>query len=882
MERRDDASTRRIRPRRSCRRAIARAVLVLALPLLIAAVLAPDSQAAFGFKAVGLTFSEEDTSAATRAGSHPYAWTISFALNTTGTPPDELPDDTLKDLRIQLPPGLVGTPDLLPHCSHADFINRSCPPASEVGTAGLSTASGETRGLEFPIHNLEPPPGSAAQLGFMALTVPIVIDLRMATQPPYNLTAELADVSQADAFFGATLKIKGAPGGFPLLTLPRSCAPAPTIFEADRWEVPDAWVSAPAAIPLSLTGCGELPFAPTLAVEPTTRTAGAPSGLDLELDAPDEGITLAAGTAHADLAGAGLTLPPQMTINPALAAGLAACTAADLARETPTSAPGEGCPQAAKIGTATATTPLLEGGIEGTIYVAQAATADPRGEHPFDSRYALYLVLRNPRRGILVRLPIEITADPVTGRVRATMDQLPQLPLDHLELHFNRGPRAPLTAPSCGTHSISSSLTPSSGAVPLLGSTAFTTDGDCAPPGFHPDLTAGTASNAAGRSAPFLFDLASDPTEANPAGLELNLPPGLSASLAAASLCPEAAAATAECPPDSRLGYARIAVGRGSSPLWIPEEGKAASAVYLAGPYRNAPYSLLVKVPAEAGPFDLGTVVLRAALQIDPVTAAVSVDFDGLPQILGGVPLHYRAIRVVLDRPGFIRNPTSCRPTRIGLTANAADGATSTADERFQAADCEALGFRPTVVIHLSGGLGRNAHPQINIDFALPAAGANVAAATFTLPAGELLDVDRIRALCGRELPLERCPRSSRIGRIRLRSPLLPEVLQGAIFLRAPTRRYPDLLAELRAGGVRIFLHGHTAAAPGGRLRVRLTGLPDVPLSEGSLVLFGGRRGIFVNSENPCARQRRVTAVFQAHNEKRRRLRPLLRLPGLC
>ena len=838
---------------------------------------APTAQAAFGFKTLSLTFANEDTSPATQAGSHPFDWTTSLTLNTTGSGVEELPDGALKDLRIQLPPGLVGTPGLLPHCSHAEFLDQACPAASEVGSIGLSTSLAETEGLEFPIYNLEPLPGNAAELAFTATVVPIIIELQVATKPPYNLVAQITNASQAAAFFGSTLTIHGVPGSTPFLTLPRSCGPVRTTFEADSWAAPGVWVSSQPPTPLTPTGCGKLPFSPTLTSAPTSNAANTPSGLDLILNAPDEGITSPTGIAHADLAAAILTLPPQMTINPALAAGLAACRPAELARETPTSGVGEGCPQAAKVGTATVATPLLEMPVAGTIFAAEPddpATSTPGAENPLDARFALYLLLKNAERGILVSVPIEIAADPETGRLSATLLQLPQLPLGHLKLRFNSGPHAPLTSTACGTHTITTLLTPSTGAVPLSGATTFTIDRNCPAPAFSPALSAGTTSNAAGTAAPFSFDLASDPAEPNPAGLSLSLPPGLSAAFAAAGTCPEAATATATCPPDSRLGNARIALGPGPEPLWIPETGKEPSAVYLAGPYRSAPYSLLIVVPAQAGPFDLGTVVVRAAIEIDPTSARATVAIGGLPQIVAGVPLHYRTIRLILDRPGFIRNPTSCEPTRVAATATSASGAKATLSDRFQAADCAALGVKPRFRLSLSGGIGRNAHPTVSISIDPRPNDANLRGASLALPYGLFIDPARLRASCSRKhFAAHDCPPSARLGWAEVRSPLLVEPARGRLFLLEGDDRLPDLAASLD-GSVKLDLHGQLNAR-NTRIYASFDSLPDVPLSHLRLILKGGFRGLLVNSEALCRhRAPLVRARFIGHNSKQRRIRP--------
>jgi hypothetical protein len=854
--------------------------------LLLSAAFAPSAHAAFGFESLVVNFTEEDGSPATQAGSHPYALTMGFSLKTVGTGSEELPDGALKDLRIQLPAGLVGTPGLLPQCSRSDYLMQSCPAASAVGAIFLHTDSPETEGESFPLYNLDPLPGNAAELAFtVAEQVSVIVELQVATAPPYNLIASITNAPRVAAFFGSTLTIRGVSGGEPFLTLPRSCAPAATTFEADPWESPGAWVSSIAPEPLTPTSCGNLDFHPALSVRPTTSAAGAPSGLDLGLDLPDEGLTSPTGTAAADLAAATVDLPAGMTINPALAAGLGVCTPAQLAAETPTSEPGAGCPQSAKVGTAEATTPLLDEPVAGTLFVAQPddpATMAPGAENPLDARFVLYLVLRDAGRGVLVSVPMAVEPDPATGRLTTRLEALPQLPFTHLELHFSSGARAPLaTPPGCGAHAISYSLAPSSGNPPVEGRDAFATSAGCGS-AFAPSLSAGTMSARAGTETPFVLELRNGAGDPNLSRLRLTLPPGLAAALTAAATCPEPATATAVCPADSRLGYARLALGPGPEPLWVPSGSEPDSAIFLAGPYRGAPFSLLVSVPAAAGPFDLGRVVLRAPALIDPNSGRVSVEMDNLPQILDGVPLHYRAIRLVLDRPGFIRNPTSCRPMRIELAATAADGGTATAADRFQADDCSALGFRPRLAVRLSGNLARNSHPRVEARVASKRGQANLSAATFDLLAGELLDTRHIRALCARNMPIGHCPESSRLGQVSLRSPLLPETLRGPIFLRAPSRSYPDLVAEVRAGDLRLNLHGTTASARGGRLRIRLSGLPDLPLSQAAVTLRGGRRGIVVNSSSLCGRPLRGSAVLRAQNGKVRRLQPRLRLDGRC
>jgi hypothetical protein len=858
---------------------------LLSVALLSLLVAAAPARAAFGFSTLGSTFIDADgqPSPVLTAGSHPQAWVTTLVFNKTGPPGKEVTDGHLKDLRIELPPGLVGSTASLPKCARSDFLADECPASTIVGHFKIETPIVV---LDAPLNLLEPKSGVAVQLGFSAEGFPLTIDLSLSGGPDHRLVAEIANASQATKVLGVTLTLLGDQDGSALLTMPRECGrPLSTDFGATAWAAPGLWVEAEAPEPQTVAGCDSLSYSPTIAITPTTAAAGAPSGLGLVLDASDPGFLSPTGRAAADTRSAVIDLPPGMTLNPAAAAGLAACTPAQLAGERPDADPATGCPGAAKIGSATLATPPFAGPVAGDVFVAQPddpATSLPGAENPFDSLLALYLVFRDPERGILLDLPLRVEADPRTGRLTGALPDLPPFPLTHLALRFNSGPRAPLTTPTgCGSHAIGYSLTPSSGNPPLEGTERFETSSGC-DGAFSPRLSAGTTSNRAGRAAPLVLELNSDAEAPNLRGLRLTLPPGLSADLGAVAICPEVDAASAACPPASRLGYARIAIGAGPEPLWVPADAEPDPDVFLAGPYRGSPFSLLVSIPAEGGPFDLGQEVLRAPVGIDPETAQVSVELDDLPQVRAGIPLRYRAIRLVLDRPGFIRNPTSCAPERFSVTATAAGGATATAGEHFQAADCGRLRFRPRLAVRLSGRTGRNGHPRVEARM-LPRAGqANLDAVSIDLPAGELLDVRRIRGLCRSGLPLGRCPASSRIGRVSLRSPLLRQRLRGPIYLRAPSGRYPDLVAELEGGGVRFVLHGRTATAPGGRLRIRLEALPDIPLSEASLTLAGGRRGIVVNSTSLCRRAHRAGVLLRGHNGRELRMRPLITPTSGC
>ncbi|HKF83365.1 MAG TPA: hypothetical protein VKB23_10450 [Solirubrobacterales bacterium] len=850
-------------------------VAVCAVAVLAAAALTPSqAEAAFGFKSLDVAFTEEDGSAADRAGSHPFAWTTTLTLNTEPGPgPKEIPEQALKDLRIQLPPGLVGTPALLPRCSHAEFLAQACPPGTAVGTVELETSAEETEGTPYPVYNLLPHPGNAAELGFTAVSVPVTIEVGINPRPPYNLIAALTNASQVALFYGTKLSIRGFSGETPFLTLPRSCGvPLASVFEADSWQEPGSWVSG-ASQTLGLEGCAELAFSPELSAAPTSEVAESPSGFELRLDGDTEGFVKSGVPPQSEVREASIQLADGIAVNPAVAAGLGSCGPDDMARETPASVTAEGCPESSKVGTALVETPLFEAPLTGSVYVARPddrVTSRRGAENPFDSLLALYLVVKSPERGVLVTQAVKVEPDSGTGQLAIRLEEMPQLPISHLELHFREGPRSPLRNPAtCGRYANRYQLAPWSGASPVDATVDFTIDHGCAAEEFAPHLTAGTVHRRAGAASPFVIDIGRRDREENLSKVTLVLPRGLSAKFAGVRFCPDAQAAGGKCPATSRLGSAHVAVGSGAAPLWLSSGAGDGAGVFLAGPYRGAPFSLVVAIPAKAGPFDLGTVAVRGAIDFDHDTAQARVDLDPLPQIIEGVPIDYRVIHLELDRPGFIRNPTSCERLSVNGRLTSSGGRVARPSELFQAAGCGNLGFQPRFSLRLGGSVHRGAHPELRAALATRGGDANVRRFMLSLPPTELLDVKHIRGVCAAaDFSAGACPAGSVYGQATAWSPLLDEPLRGPVYLRSSKSRLPDLVASLD-GQVSLDLTARLDTAQG-RVRATFEGLPDLPLRKFVLTLRGGKRSLFVNSGGLCAEPRRALARVRAQNGRTR------------
>jgi hypothetical protein len=659
--------------------------------------------------------------------------------------------------------------------------------------------------------------------------------------------------------------------------------------------------------------CDRVPFTPDISLEPGSQSAETPTGLKVELTVPSEGLLNPDGISQAHLKKAIVKLPEGMTINPSAAEGLGVCSPAEYAAETLTSAFGDGCPGESKIGSVRIDTPLLPEPIEGSLFQAQQDdpnTPAPGAENPFDSLLALYIVAKDPEQGILIKLAGKVQPDPQSGRIVTTFDDLPQQPFSKFTLRFREGQRAVLTTPpTCGKHEVESEFVPWSaqdpdnplpGEVLKRTSDVFVTSGvnggPCPPDGvppFKPGFEAGSNNNNAGSFSPFGMRLTRADGEQDMTKFSAVLPPGVSAKIAGVGKCPEAAIALAKtktgkqelaspsCPANSQIGHILAGGGVGSVLTYVP--GK----LYLAGPYAGAPLSVVAITAAVAGPFDVGTVVNREALTLNPRTGQVNVDgekSDPIPHILEGIPLKVRDVRIYVDRPNFTINPTSCNPFQVAGTLwgsfldplNPADDVGVAIGTRYQAANCLNLGFRPKLSLNLRGGTKRGDHPALRAVLKLREGDANVGGAQVTLPSSAFLDQARIRTICTRvQFAQDQCPEGSIYGYARAFTPLLDDPLQGPVYLRSSSHKLPDLVAALH-GFVDIDLVGKIDSFKGG-IRTTFEDVPDAPATKFILAMQGGKKGLVVNSRDLCAGKNRAKAHFVGQNGKAYDFRPVVR-----
>jgi hypothetical protein len=942
------------------------AILALAISLLTAVLAAAPAQGAFGLSDFDVTFTNADGSPATQAGSHPFAMTTSFAVESQEVGFFEWePEGQIKDLFAEQVAGLVADATY-PRCSVADFSNFSgaglgarpgCPDSTAIGVAAAYLlVPPPLFWIPASVYNVEPPPGVPARIAFVIGGQPVVIDLGIEPGGDNKGLAKMSKIPQVLILFGGELQVWGVPADpvhdnvrgscfpkvlfnegppdfgpssplstglcpagvieRPLLTLPSACmGPVATNYEADSWEHPGAWVigsvlthdDAEPPNPIGFSGCGKLPFSPTMEAKATTDSAESGTGLDVDVGFNDEGFANPDGIVQSSVKKTIVTLPAGVTVNPSVGEGLGVCTPQDLERESLEAEEGEGCPNSSKIGTVHVDTPLVDEGVDGSVYLAEQddpTTVEPGAENTFDSLIAFYIVLKNRNIGVLVKLPAKVEPDPRTGQLVTTLDDTPQLPFSNFHFHFREGQRAPLiTPPACGTYKTKAEFYPWSDpdnprtVVSDFQITSGVGGGPCPPggvPPFKPGFEAGSLNNNAKAFSPFHMRLTRGDGEQDMTKFSSVLPPGVLGKLAGVGKCADAAIEAAKaksgkeelasrsCPANSQIGRTLAGAGVGGALTYVPGQ------IYLGGPYKGAPLSVISVTPAVAGPFDAGAVVVRLGLTLNPVTAEVEVDgaaSDPIPHILKGIVLKVRDLRVYVDRPNFILNPTSCDPSSAKATLfgsfldvfNPADDVPVDLATRYQAANCLNLGFRPALKLNLKGGTKRGDHPGLKAALKARPGDANIGAAQVTLPRSAFLDQAHIRTICTRvQYAADQCPKGSIYGHAKAITPLLDDPIEGPVILRSSNNKLPDLVIALK-GLVDVDVSSRIDSKNGG-IRNTFDVVPDAPVTSFTLTLQGGKKGLVINSRDLCeGKTSRANVRFVGQNGRVANLRPQLK-----
>jgi hypothetical protein len=696
-----------------------------------------------------------------------------------------------------------------------------------------------------------------------------------------------------------------------------------TGLRVDSWQHPGVFAESSAAphdapgfpypredwgAPVGNDGCGKVPFEPTLKASPTTDRADSPTGLSVDIGLPARcwepmgtEAEVESTLCQSDMKDAKVTLPEGMTLNPAAASGREGCSPQQVGLttgigsmpvhfdEAPVS-----CPDASKIGTVEIETPLLgkhyeEGGkagepvldaeghpvlepLRGSVYLAR------QGDNPFGSLLAFYLVAEGS--GVVVKQAGQVSLEPSTGRVTTSFTEVPQTPFSKIHVELFGGQRAALRTPAgCGTYAVEAVLTPWSGNAAAQRQSPFQIGQDCSGR-FDPKLQAGTQNPLAGKTSPFNLRITRGDGSQELAGLSVSLPPGLTGYLKGISYCTDSALAAVSdalgtgaaqeaspsCPPNSQVGIARVGAGAGTNPFYT-SSGRA----YLAGPYKGAPVSLAVVAPAVAGPFDLGSVVVRNAIHVDPASAQLTIDSDPLPTVLHGIPLDLRDVQVSVNRDHFTLNPTNCNPLAVVARIASRQGATASRSVRFQANGCDKLGFKPRLSLRLKGGTKRAKHPALTAVLWPRLGNANAARVQVALPHSEFLAQGHIGTICTRvQFAAGNCPKGSVYGKVTATSPIIDYPLYGKIYLRSSNHLLPDMVLALH-GPPSQPIEVDTAGridSKGDGIRTTFATIPDVPLTKVVLHFPGGKKSLLENSTDICRGRHRADVDMRAQNGK--------------
>ncbi|MBK5219479.1 MAG: hypothetical protein JJE35_06815 [Thermoleophilia bacterium] len=877
-----------------------------------------------------------------QAAGHPQIGFTQFIVAHTTVGPLETPTAELKTVRVELPIGLSVNPGATARCPKATFEANAAdcetlPDGSaKVGESGVTASllgipTPPTPPItQVPVYNIIPDPGEPARFGLNLAgnNVYLEADVDWAGDYHEGFTIAVPQVADLEPLINGLilknrLSFDGRSGDGTFITTPSTCLGEAfvesgslysTLLAADSYAQPDPafpanslpYLESPIPPGTSPKECATIPYQPTIGVDPGTAEANSPAGATVAVEVPHLIPNFIAEEDEQDSSNtkvAKVTLPLGMGINPSAANGLEICTDAEFGKGTENPI---ACPAASKIGTATIkSAPLPEGDLEGNVYVGQQLSRDPTS----GDEYRIFVAAESAKYGISVRLLGRVSANPTTGQLTTTIADAPQVPFESFVLAFDGGPRAVLSSPpTCGPNQTTTEMTPWAPVAAATPSDEFDLSsspggGNCAKTmaarAFAPAFALAPKATTAGAYSPLSLHLTRPDGQQELKGVDITLPPGMTGKLAGIPYCPESALAIAaanggkaeraasSCPAASLVGSATVDAGTGPAPLRIG--GK----VFLSGPYNGAPLSLAVVTPATAGPFDLGTVVVRVALFVEPETVQIHAVSDPIPDVYGGTQLSVRAVDVNLDRDSFTLNPTSCEALAGGGAlrgggANPTDPAAFSAYPvaiGFQGSDCGALKFRPKLYTRLFGGRDstkRNRFPKFRATLVARPGDANIRRAALTLSHALILEQGHIRTICTRpQLAAGACPKESIYGNARAESPLLDKALVGPVYLvpGSTDSGLPDLLADLH-GQVNIRLRGVISASKA-RLKTVFPMVPDVPVSKFVLTMKGGKRGLLASTRNLCAKRIISYLNFEAQNGKKLKKKKLkLRIPA--
>lgn len=844
----------------------------------------------------------------TQAAGHPNFAITDFTLKTVpDVPPAEgkigFPEGFVKDIVVDTPEGLSVNPEAAPQCTVVQLEATKCPPASQVGVNYLTVAAQSPECLPkppgkcasarvaLPVYNLVPFNGAPSMVGFQTTFKHEVFIVGSLDPVDQHVTFTISDIdtpgAESPPIIGSRLVFNGIAGNGTYLTMPSNCGPGQTStlfvdshgppFAVESLSDEESFTTAVGA-----SGCENVPFDPTIAVDTQGGAVDSPEATTVNVGIPFDPN---APIANSYLNTAKVVLPEGMSINPSSANGLVPCTDEQFAKGTNNPI---ACPAASKIGTVEVQTPSLPAdSLTGTVYVAQPKSSDPSSGEQF----RIFIHAGSERYGVNVRLIGNIFPNLATGQLTAVVADNPQATFSSFKLRLNGGAKGTLTSPPlCTPSETKSQLTPWSGQADATPTSSFTLSSDPSGGGcpktlgerpFAPGFKVASDTPKAGAYSTLRVNITRGDGQQELKVADVTLPKGLTGKLAGIPYCSEASIAAAEkaggeaekanssCPASSQVGTTTTAAGSGSGPIKI--DGKA----FLAGPYKGAPLSMVVITPAVAGPYDLGTVVVRAALNVNPESGQINAVSDPLPNVFGGIKLDLRSIDVNVDRSQFMLNPTNCNSQAASGSiagggsdpSNPAAFSSYAVSAPYLVSGCGELGFKPKVFAKLSGPTKRAKNPKIRAIVEARNGDANLSRTALTLPHSLFLDQSHIKTVCTRvQLAAQACPEAAVYGHAEAITPLLSNPLKGAVYLVSSNDKLPNLVADLR-GQVDIRLRGVISSKNGG-LKTVFPETPDLPVKKFILNMQGGKKSLLVNSTNTCKKKQTAILNIKGQNGK--------------
>jgi hypothetical protein len=841
-----------------------------------------------------------------QAGGHPNL-TTGFTLNTKSVFSSA---GSLKDVHVDLPPGLVGNTVGMPTCSLAKALQYDCARDTIVGIATVfleAFPGGPSTPLLNPVFNIAPSPGEPAAFVFTVSGVaPVRVDTSLRSNGDYGVRVTVGNINEIVHTIASYVTIWGVPadhqgpgsihtagyrysqrfepnqeglGGpgmssrVPLLSNPTQCSTSLSAgVEVDSWEEPGVFDGESASLGM-LSGCERLSFAGSLSVLPDTLVAGAPAGYVFDLSVPQHNDPDLPNQPNVRRVVS--TLPMGTVISPSAAWGLVACSDAQFGLHS--GVPGD-CPREAIVGSLQVRTPALPLPLTGDVFLASPECGVCSPNDAQDGRMVrLFLQLVGEgESGIVVKLEGTGRIDQQTGQLTVTFDENPQLPFSDLKLTLGGGPRATLANPrQCGPASARMGLTPWSSPFTseISPSYTFEINQGCIAPKFAPSFVAGATNIQAGEDTPFTLSFGREDSDEFLNGLQLRMPAGLLGSLSNVPLCHEPQAASGTCGDQSLIGHTQVLTGPGADPFLVTG-GK----VFLTDGYHGAPFGLSIVVPAKAGPYTLsgttgdGTVVVRAAINVDPHSAALTVTSDPLPTALDGIPLQLKVVNVTIDRPGFTFNPTSCAKMSIEGSISSKESAGALVSSPFQVTNCAGLGFKPKFGVTTSGRTSRSKGASLDAKLSYPTGPklANIAKVKVSLPKQLPSRLTTLQKACPAatfDSDPARCPAASVVGVARASTPIIPVGLSGPVyFVSHGGEAFPNLIVVLQGYGVRVDLVGDTFINKAGITSSTFRQVPDVPVSSFELYLPQGAGSALAANGNLCKSKLTMPTVFVAQN----------------